>query len=249
MIDLTRFRPEALRLEPYRWACIDGLFSPDDAAALVSGFPRDHFKTVKGYDGEKGYEYEARSLIEMNAGVPSHAEYLSPAWRGLAEVLLAPAYRVALSRLCGLDLANLSMEVNLSHYGRRAWLGPHVDLADKVVTHVLYFNEYWNPEDGGCLTILRSSDMNHVVSVVPPIIGNSVVLVRSDNSWHAVSPVRANCRTSRRSLAVTFYRPGSLSTMWPAGDATPLHHYTERSSLSAWLYQKLEDLGVADYLR
>ncbi len=62
--------------------------------------------------------------------------------------------------------------------------------------------------------------------------GNSAVLVRSENSWHAVSRVRDGCRISRRSLAITFYRPGSPSTMWPAGDTTPLHNYTgERSAL------------------
>jgi hypothetical protein len=51
--------------------------------------------------------------------------------------------------------------------------------------------------------------------------------VRSDNSWHAVSPVVRDSPISRRSVTVTFYRPGSLSSMWPAGDTTPLHRYGE----------------------
>ena len=239
MIDLTRFTPEALSAEPYRWGFIGGLFSPSDGEALVGSFPRDHFKTVKGYDGEKGYRYEARSLIRMGAEVPSHAEHLSDAWRRLAEELLSPAYRAAMSRLTGLDAAGLTMEVNVSHYGPKAWLGPHVDLEDKVVTHVFYFNDAWDVEDGGCLTILSSSEMSKVVKVIPPLIGNSVVLVRSADSWHAVSRVRDSCRTSRRSMAVTFYRPGSPSTMWPEGDKTPLHTYAgERPPFGRWLQQK-----------
>jgi hypothetical protein len=28
-------------------------------------------------------------------------------------------------------------------------------------------------------------------------------------------------------MTITFYRPGSVSTMWPPGDATPLHAYRE----------------------
>jgi len=243
MIDLTRFVPQTLSSEPYQWASIDQLFSPADAQALVQTFPRDHFKTVQGYDGEKGYQYEARSLISMGAEAPTREKDLSPAWRGLAKELLSPAYREAMSRLSGVELANMPMEVNVFHYGKSAWLGPHVDLVDKAVTHVFYFNEAWDETDGGCLTILGSGNMADAVRVIPPLIGNSVVLVRSNNSWHAVSRVRDNCRISRRSMTVTFYRPGSPSTMWPESDATPLHNYTgEHSPVFGWVRQKLQKL-------
>jgi SM-20-related protein len=231
MIDLTRITPEALLVEPYKWAFIDRLFSPADADALVKTFPRDHYKTVKGYDGEKGYQYEARALVGMGAESLSAGEYLSPAWRQLGEDLLSPAYRAAMSRLTGLDLISLPMEVNVFHYGQSAWLGPHSDLEDKVATHVFYFNEKWNMDDGGCLTILRAPDMKEAVRTIPPLIGNSSVVVRSANSWHAVSRVRAGCRISRRSMTVTFYRPGSPSTMWPTGDTAPLHDYMGEPSL------------------
>jgi hypothetical protein len=235
MIDLDRLTPEALAREPYRWAFVGGLFSPADAAALARTFPRDHFKTVGGYDGEKGFQYEARSLVGMGAAEPAHAARLSEPWRRFASELLSAEYRAALSRMTGLNLAALPLEANVSHYGARAWLGPHVDLEDKVVAHVFYFNEEWDENDGGCLTVLRSGDMNDVVKVVPPVVGNSAVLVRSENSWHAVSRVRDGCRTSRRSLTVTFYRPGSPSTMWPEGDETPLHDYDSKlHKLAGW---------------
>ncbi len=241
MIDLTRLTPQALSLEPYKWAIVDRLFAAVDAEALVETFPRDHYKTVRGDDGEKGYQYEARALISMGAAAASREEHLSPAWQRLAEALLSPAYREAMSRLTGVDLGDLPIEANVFHYGRSAWLGPHVDLEDKTVTHVFYFNESWDENDGGCLTILRSGNMADTEKVVAPIIGNSVVLVRSTNSWHAVSRVRDNCRISRRSMTVTFYRPGSPSTLWPEGDATPLHAYTgERPAMGRWVKQRLQ---------
>jgi SM-20-related protein len=239
MIDLTRANPQALVVEPYKWAFIDGVFSRPDGESLVKTFPRDHFKTIEGYDGEKGYRYEARSLVAMGANAPSRAECLSLTWQRLTGDLLAPGYREALSHLTGMDLSGLPMEVNIFHYGRSAWLGPHVDLEDKVLTHVFYFNLGWNERDGGCLTILRSGDMTSAVTVIPPLVGNSVVLVRSDNSWHAVSRVRDKIRTSRRSMVVTFYRTGSPSTMWPEGDSSLLHDYTgEHVAWSRWLRQK-----------
>ena len=42
------------------------------------------------------------------------------------------------------------MEVNVFRYPPRAWLGPHVDLKDKLITHVFYFNEAWSAGQGGC---------------------------------------------------------------------------------------------------
>lgn len=225
MIDLTQIASHTLQPQPYAWAEISNLFSPTDAAALADSFPCDHFKTVVGYDGEKDYEYEARALVAMGANAISHSEELSQAWLSLAHDLLSPDYRIAMSSLTGCDLIAVPMEVNVFHYGPGARLGPHADLKDKIVTHVLYFNRAWNGDDGGCLTILRSADSADVAAEITPLIGNSAVLVRSEKSWHAVSRVANGCRWTRRSLTVTFYRPGSVSTMWPPGDLTPLHWY------------------------
>ena len=238
MIDFTRLSQGALSPTPYSWAFVDQLFSPADSEALVKTFPHDHFKIVKGYDGEKGYQYEARSLIAMGTDSQAHSQYLSPAWQCLADDLLSPAYREAMSKLTGVKLDNLPIEANVFHYGRSAWLGPHVDLADKVMTHIFYFNEAWDEQDGGCLTILRDNDVSQIVKIIPPLVGNSVVVVRSDNSWHAVSRVREECRSSRRSLSVTFYRPGSPSTLWPVNDDARLHYYAgEHSTLGRLLRQ------------
>jgi hypothetical protein len=224
VIDLTQIFRHTLQTQPYAWAAIGALFSPKDGEALAASFPRDHFKTVLYY-GERDYEYEARALIGMGAYTASHPEELSEAWLGLARDLLSPAYRIAMSLLIGRDLTTAPMEVNVFHYGPGANLGPHPDLEDKLVTHTMYFNRSWNPEDGGCLNILRSSDPTDVAAEVEPIVGNTAVVVRSEKSWHAVSRVLSGCRLSRRSLTATFYREGSISTMWPPGDTTPLHRY------------------------
>ncbi|HKV06498.1 MAG TPA: polysaccharide pyruvyl transferase family protein [Thermoanaerobaculia bacterium] len=227
VINLDRISQHKLETEPYRWARIDSLFSPKDAKALATTYPHDHFKRLQAHGGEKDYDYEARSLIRMGAETPSFPNELSAVWRGFAEDLLSPAYRNAMSLLTGCDLSNSPLEVNVFHYGPGASLGAHPDLADKIITHVFYFNESWNPKDGGCLSILRSPDAKDIVTEIPPLVGTSAVIVRSDTSWHAVAPVINGSQVSRRSVTVTFYRPGSESSMWPADDATPLHRYGE----------------------
>ena len=151
----------------------------------------------------------------MGRDVTVAPESLDPAWQSLAASLRSEPYRLALSLLTGVDLAGAALEVNVHHYGPGSSLGAHPDLPDKLVTHVLDFNEAWDPADGGTFAILRSSDVTDVAAEVLPIVGRSAVLVRSERSWHAVRPVVPGVTTSRRSVTATFHRPGSVSSMWP----------------------------------
>ena len=225
ILNLKAITASPMNQAPYRWAAIDGLFGADDAAALASAFPRDKFRNVAGHDGEKGFQYAARSLIHMGAAEPSHPLGLDPCWLALAKDLLSPGYREALSAASGLDLSSADMEANVVHYGPGAWLGPHVDLEEKILTHIFYFNPAWDPAEGGCLNILSSNDPADRVARIRPLVGTSSLLVRSKRSWHSVSPVSPGCAVSRRSLNVIFHRPGSISTMWPPRARISLRDY------------------------
>lgn len=224
----TRLLHTQLATDPFEWARVDGLFAAADAARLAATFPNDGFEVIAGYGGEKDYEYRARALVAMGATAGSGTDRLDPVWQRLTTDLLSARYRAAVSLLSGCDLTDATLEVNVFHYQPGHALGPHVDLPDKIVTHVMYFNRAWDDADGGCLSILRSGHPADECARVPPIVGSSVVLVRSDRSWHAVAPVAAGT-ASRRSLTATFYRPGSVSSMWPAPPAAaPLPLPTDR---------------------
>lgn len=225
MLNFSKILDSQLNMQPFRWAEISDLYLPADCTALAETYPSDHFKTIEAYGGEKNYRYEARSLIPMGEQAISHAEYLSPSWQEFAQDLLSAEYRKAMSLLTHLDLGALPMEVNVYHYGPGALLGPHRDLPEKIVTHVFYFNQTWHPADGGCLTILRSSDAQDIAALVNPTVGNSAAFVRSENSWHEVTRVSDHAAQSRRSVTVTFYQPGSVSSMWPTGANNQLHDY------------------------
>ena len=225
IINFEAIRNHRLETVPYRWATIGNLFDPESARRLTATYPRDHFKTVAGHNGEKSFQRQARSLIPMGADAAADPGNLSEAWRTLAADLLSPEYRAAMSALTGHNLADALLEVNLFHDGPDCCLGAHQDLPDKLVTHVLYFNRSWNTSDGGCLTILRSKNVADRVAEVLPVVGNSAVLVRSDQSWHAVSRVVNESASSRRSVTVTFYRPGSAGTMQPLYNTAPLHRF------------------------
>ncbi len=218
LINLAYIKNHRLETYPYEWAAIEGLFTPEDAARLAATYPCDHFKLVAHSDAERNYHYEARGLIGMGADAITYPDDLSDAWRTLALDFLSPQYRAAMTTLTGCDLTEAPMEVNVFHYGPGGSMDAHRDLPEKLVTHVLYFNRSWNATDGGCLRILRSSNPADLAAEVMPIIGHSAIIVRSENSWHSVSRVAIDSAVSRRSVTVTFYRPGSVSTMWPPGD-------------------------------
>src|SRR5258708_38396322 len=113
MLDIARIGDKTLATEPFGWACIEGLIAPRDAALLAASFPCDRFRSIAGYDGEKGYDYVARSLIGMGADIPSDVEDLHGCWKRLAEDLLSPAYRAAMTRLTGRDLGTAPIEANI----------------------------------------------------------------------------------------------------------------------------------------
>jgi len=225
MLDLTQIARCTLNSEPYSWAAISGILAPQIAEALAATYPRDHFKTVSGGDVDEAYRHETRALLPLGGDTVAHAMELSDGWRVLAHDLLSPEYRTAISLLTGYDLTAVPIEANVHYYGPGASLGPHVDLPCKLVTHILYFNHRWSPKDGGCLRILRSGNPDDFAREILPLICDSTVLVRSDHSWHAIPQVTEGCRKSRRSVEVTFYRPRSVSPMWPPDDATPLHRH------------------------
>ena len=225
VLNLAAIAAQDMEREPYGWMRSTGLFSGADAAALAKDFPTDRYRVTKGYDGEKGYKYWARSLIHMGADRVSGPAGLTPEWLAFAQDLLTPAYRSHMSAVTGLDLAEAPMEANLVQYGPGAWLGPHVDLREKIATQIFYFNAAWDSDDGGCLQVLARQDARDPVATILPIVGSAALLVRSDDSWHAVSPVRPECRQIRRSLNVTFHLPGAVSTMWPPKERPRLRNY------------------------
>jgi polysaccharide pyruvyl transferase WcaK-like protein len=223
ILDLSTIRGATLHDEPYGWARVDSVIRPEQAPILMAEYPTFPFATYSMAGPTRSWHYEGRSLVAMGGSTPAFPATLHSAWRRLAVELVSPAYRAAMSRLAGIDLTAVPIEVNVFHYPPGGVLSPHNDLEDKIVTHVLYFNGEWDPADGGCLHILRSGDEANIAAVIPPVVGASAVIVRSEHSWHAVEPVRSDSALSRRSLTVTFYRPGAVSTMWPPGEEHALH--------------------------
>lgn len=214
-LDLQAIRSASLRTDPYRWGLVGPLFAPASAARLATRFPDHDAEQRSGDDGRRQWRYRVRSLVAMGASAPTRPASLDPLWRSLGDVLASAAYREAISALTGVDLTDHALEANAFAYPVGSFQDPHPDLPEKVVTHVMWFNQNWRAEHGGCLRILRSKDPDDVAEELLPLLGWSAVFVRSDDSWHAVPEVIAGAPTDRRAVVATFHLPGSRSSMWP----------------------------------
>lgn len=196
---------------PYEWLEILNTFSDENKKALSDSYPADHYRTISEQSHARQYHYDARGLISLS-GKLNQVEMLSEVWQQLVQYLNSKTYKDFIFRITGIQVAHLPVEANLYKYHKDCFMDAHQDMKTKVLTHVIYFNTDWLESDGGCLRILNSSDPEDVHTKVLPNIGNSVVIIRSDTSWHSVEKTRID--KSRRAITITFYTEGATSPMW-----------------------------------
>lgn len=201
MLDLAQLSRHRLRREPFEWAFIDEVFeSRATAEELRDALPGGGFTERDPSSGAsteivKGI-YKGQTLVE-GSELTAAARALPDVWKKLVEQLASHEYLAAMGKLTGRNLRECPVDVRLSKNGPEHWLEPHPDNERNIATHLMYFNEPWEKEWGGCLRILRSDDMDDVAYEIPPLLNTSVVLVRSDDSWHAVPPLKKDVGQER----------------------------------------------------
>ena len=190
---------------PFPWLATEPgeLFDVTVNRELSRQFPAaDFVRRESSQSSDKIYRNYSRPLQSLsNLKAPD----LSPFWRSLIEDLSSQEYRNMVACILGQDPAP-SIELRLVRHASGDSIGPHTDRADKLFSHIFYFNLAWRLEWGGFLEILDEGKGMAVVARVAPRAGTSVLLARSDVSWHCVSPVRPGLATERRSLLVHGFR-------------------------------------------
>ena len=212
-LNLSALASAKLKEEPCPWAYYRSVFQPH---VLTARFPTDHFEyhsqrvlldVLGKKSSEAWYQHnvQTRALLELGAKEPFKPEELDKAWLEVASDLLSPEYRDCISNIAHFDVRCLQMQAHFWRFGEGAFFQPHIDKPHKMVTHLIYLNEQWTPEMGGCLQLLGSGDPNDVQVEVPPIKNTGVVLRRTDWAWHAVSKIPLGCKLTRQVLQVWFW--------------------------------------------
>jgi Rps23 Pro-64 3,4-dihydroxylase Tpa1-like proline 4-hydroxylase len=211
VIDGRALAAGPMRGSPYPHVIIGRSFqNAEDSSVLCDQFVMSGFKhDVRGANAEGKKQYRANNyqLLDYGRRCEDHLARLTPRWQDLFEDVCSPEYRAAAAACTGVDLSGTVLDIRLVLYGKDDWIEPHVDRADKVVTHLFYLNTKWSDEWSGALRILASSDIEDYTQQVFPHAGVSVIMVRTENSWHAVPPVNSRAPEPRRVLLVHFVRP------------------------------------------
>ncbi len=128
---------------------------------------------------------------------PWDAADCGPAVNALVRELTSPAFADAIGSRLGMEqLGGHPTLVTICRSLNRRHGNIHTDSKSKIATALLYLNERWNPEDGGCLRLLsRVDDIDSVVvPEIPPLYGHLVVFKRSDHSFHGHVPFEGERR-------------------------------------------------------
>lgn len=192
---------------PFPFTVIDSSFIDSRVAhSLSESFATEDFVRSERQGDNVGKNYLMFNYVLVKEGVVDEERLvsLSPIWQELIGELRAPEYRRVMERLTGVDLRDTDLTIRIDRYEPGCWIQAHLDKPDKVVTHLLYFNQEWSEEWGGDFRVLRSSDMDDCHQRVLPALGRSIVMAWTENAWHAVSPVTPHATEGRMSVLVHF---------------------------------------------
>lgn len=192
LIDLDAIANAQRHSEPYDWGFVPRVFRDSTIASkLADSFPENnlnHFtrrgSTFQRYDAYGGY------LIEEGHQEIYKPDTQPPLWKQLALELLSPDYTQAVERATGVSLAGSKQEAVYWRSIEGCVMDSHCDSPDTLVSQLLYFNESWDVNDGGCLRLLRSWRMRDYAYEFPPILNTSLLIERSDRAWHGYKPIR-----------------------------------------------------------
>jgi len=199
-----------LRSEPYEWARIEQTFvSMEVAEELRENFPSDFYGTKRRRLGESstygGHHLRGRGLVTRETGETFEPAALHPLWIQLTADLMSEQYEETMAQLSSRALEGTQRELICFRQPKGGFLDPHPDNPKKPVSHVMYFSDpTWNEEDGGCLRVLNSRAEDDIYEIVEPRLNNSVILVRSNDSWHGYPPVRTSEKGERLALQLFF---------------------------------------------
>ena len=181
LVDLAAFDRARLMAEPYPTVTVPGFVLPDALRSINRDYP-----SIEGPT--------SRDVHQIAAG---------PAFRDLVGYLESDDFCQRVSDKFKMDLAANSRMTTVRKYAEWSDGQIHTESKTKVVTVLIYFNEYW-AAPGGRLRVLRSpTDMEDYAAEIVPTNGTLFAFRRCDWSWHGFPP----CSGERRSLQMHYVAP------------------------------------------
>ncbi|MGG2464372.1 2OG-Fe(II) oxygenase [Streptomyces sp. RGM 3693] len=200
--------PARVHDEPYRWAEVQGLITPDGLRQIRAEYPPTAVlpRSCRDSGGDKTYRMSVVPLVRRGEPLPALAG-LGAAWRRLVGALDGGGYRTWVRSLLDLDVRDCAFDIGLFAFGPGDRISPHTDKPGKCATHVFYLNERWDTASGGQFEVRTDGAAGTPpLATVSPGNGRSVLFVRSHRSWHSVAPVADDAHEFRLTFQVEMWR-------------------------------------------
>jgi SM-20-related protein len=163
---LDDFRATPLVREPFQHLIVSGFIGPAALKAINADYPK----------------------ISTPGSFPVDQVSFGPAFQTMLDELESEEFREAFEEKFGLDLAGRPTVTTVRGRCDARDGKIHTDSTSKIITVLIYMNESWE-RPGGRLRLLRSAtDLNAIITEVPPVAGTLLAFRRSDNSWHGHEP-------------------------------------------------------------
>jgi SM-20-related protein len=171
ILNLDALLKSSLATEPFEFVVTRGLLNADARGDLDRDFPR--------------MDQPGLFPVSELAYGPSFAELLSE--------LQGPGLTAAMSEKFAMDLRPLPTIVTVRGRCRLRDGKIHTDATWKVVSALLYLNAEWE-SDGGRLRLLRSENLDDVITEIPPDWGTYLAFRRGERSFHGHKPFEGQRR-------------------------------------------------------
>lgn len=127
-----------------------------------------------------------------------------PVCRDLADLFREPAIVAGLQRVTGADLSKGSLRIEYCQDVDGFWLEPHVDIAVKLFTMLIYLSGDPALRDAGT-DIYDASPQHRLVGSVPYERGSGLIFIPGRDTWHGFT--RRPIAGIRKSLIVNYVAP------------------------------------------
>lgn len=201
--DANHILSAKLNVEPFHHAFVNGLLSASLSVQLCKEFPeRDFYQSKRITGSDKTYNVANNILLKLGNTDFQSTQELSTSWKTFLTYLTSDVYNQAVSTLLQKDLSNCHLEITLKRYSRGDYISAHTDRDWVTATHLFFLNSYWEASWGGLLELLDQNE-KPFCSVLPTY-HTSLIFIRSNNSWHQVTPITHESE-SRFALQVAFW--------------------------------------------
>jgi SM-20-related protein len=166
ILDSSALECAPLNVEPYQFVFASGVVAAAARAGVLADAPR----------------------VTSSGSIALDRLSFGPGFKALIDDLESAAFREIVEAKFGIDLSECPTTVSVRGRLSRASDGyVHTDLAEKVISVLLYLNDEWS-DSGGAIRVLRSKNLDDCAREIPPLFGNMLIFRRSERSWHGHLP-------------------------------------------------------------